>query len=247
METVVNIKDGAAWGIITARGGSKSIPLKNIVPVCGKPLIAYTICAAKNAKSIEKLICSTDHDKIAIVAKKCGAEILIRPKHLSGDLTPSIDVMIHVAEELSEKYGEVAEILALFQPTSIFITSEQINTAVNALKADPDAKSSQTVIKVPHQFHAHNQRMMYNNGQDIGFVYEKEREKGYSKQTKPVYYTYGNLIVTRTIPLLEEKTLFARPSIPVVIPLDHAYDLDAPEHIKLAELMLKNGLIDMEH
>ena len=242
----MNIKKGAAWGIITARGGSKSIPLKNIVPVCGKPLIAYSIDAAKKAVSLERLICSTDHEKIAQVAVEYGAEVLIRPDYLSGDLTASIDVMMHVAETLNEKEGDVAEILALFQPTSIFITCEQIDAAINALKADPSANSSQTVVKVPHQFHAHNQREMSEEGRDIGFVFLKEREKGYSKQTKPVYYTYGNLIVTRTIPLIEKKTLFARPSIPVIIPLYTAFDLDAQDDIEMAELMIRNNLIKIK-
>lgn len=236
------VKD-TAWGIITARGGSKSIPLKNLVSVCGRPLIEYTIYAAKKAKTVSRLFCSTDHSKIAETCKALGVDVLERPEHLSGDLVPSIDVMIHAAETLEKTEGAVAEILALFQPTSIFITSQNIDEAVNALFKNPDAKSSQTVVKVPHQFHAHNQRVMYEGGKDIAFVYQKEREKGYSKQTKPVYYTYGNLIVTRTIPLIEEKTFFGRPSIPVVIPLYNAYDLDGYEDIELAELMIRNKTV----
>jgi N-acylneuraminate cytidylyltransferase/CMP-N,N'-diacetyllegionaminic acid synthase len=239
----VNILKGVAWGIITARGGSKSIPLKNLVPVSGKPLIEYTINAAKKAKTISRLICSTDHHKIAETCRTHGIDVIDRPEYLSGDLIPSIDVMIHTVETIEQTEGALAEILALFQPTSIFITPEQIDAAINALLINPDTKSSQTVVKVPHQFHAHNQRIMYDDGKDIAFVYEEERKKGYSKQTKPVYYTYGNLIVTRTKPLIEEKTIFGRPSIPVVIPLYNAYDLDGPEDIEIAELMIKNKLV----
>ncbi|MEW6614446.1 MAG: acylneuraminate cytidylyltransferase family protein [Thermodesulfobacteriota bacterium] len=239
----MNILKGVAWGIITARGGSKSIPLKNLVPVCGKPLIEYTINAAKKAKTISRLICSTDHQKIAETCRTLGIDVIDRPEYLSGDLVASVDVMIHAVETIEKTEGALAEILALFQPTSIFITPEQIDAAVNALLINPDAKSSQTVVKVPHQFHAHNQRIMYDDGKDIAFVYEEERKKGYSKQTKPVYYTYGNLIVTRTKPLIEEKTIFGRPSIPVVIPLYNAYDLDGHEDIEIAELMIKNKLV----
>lgn len=241
----MNILEGKAWGIITARGGSKSIPLKNIVPVCGKPLIVYTIEAARKARLIDRLFCSTDHPAIAAVAAEHGAEVLERPASLSGDLAPSIDVMIYTAQELEKTEGAVAEILVLFQPTSIFIKSEQIDAAVQALLDHPDANSSQTVVKVPHQFHAHNQRAMAADGRDIWFVYEKERAVGHSKQTKPVYYTYGNLIVTRTRPLIEKKTLFARPSIPVVIPLATAYDLDGPDDLPLAELMIQNHIIEV--
>lgn len=242
----MKILERVAWGIITARGGSKSIPLKNIVPVCGRPLIAYTIEAAKKAKTISRIICSTDHPKIGETVIALGAEVLERSDELSGDLAASIDVMINVAETLYEKEDAIAEILVLFQPTSIFITSHQIDQAVEALFENPNAKSSQTVVKVPHQFHAHNQRIMYDNGKNIAFVYEKEREKGYSKQTKPEYYTYGNLIVTRTRPLIEEGTLFARPSIPIVIPLYNAYDLDGPEDMELAELMIENSIVQLD-
>lgn len=205
--------------------------------------MAYTIDAAKKAKTIQRIICSTDHSRIADAAREYGIEVLERPECLSGDLVPSVDVMINVAETLFQKEGAVAEILALFQPTSIFIQIEQIDTAVQALLSNPEANSSQTVVRVPHQFHAHNQRIMYDNGKDIGFVFEKKREKGYSKQTKPTYYTYGNLIVTRTRSLMDNKTLFGRPSIPIVIPIYTAYDLDTLEDIELAELMIKNNLV----
>jgi CMP-N-acetylneuraminic acid synthetase len=242
----MKILKNVAWGIITARGGSKSIPLKNIVPVCGRPLVSYNIRAAQKAKTVSRIICSTDNEKIAATVKMMGIEVLYRPEHLSGDLVPSVDVMVNVAETLVEKNGEIAEILLLLQPTSLFLTNVQIDNAVNALIDNPEAKSSQNVVKVPHQFHAHNQRVMSDDGNDITFVYEKEREKGYSKQTKPEYYTYGNLIVTRTTPLLKEKTMFGRPSIPIVVPLYTAYDLDCLNDIELAELMINSNLVQID-
>ena len=241
----MKILKNVAWGIITARGGSKSIPLKNLVPVCGRPLVSYNIRAAQRAKTVSRIICSTDDEKIADTVKSMGVEVLQRPEHLSGDLVPSVDVMIHIAETLIKKEGEIAEMLLLLQPTSLFLTAGQIDKAVNVLIDNPEAGSSQNVIKVPHQFHSHNQRIMRDDGKDIAFAFEKEREKGYSKQTKPVYYTYGNLIVTRTIALIEERTLFGRPSIPLVIPLYHAYDLDGQEDIEMAELMIKNKLVEL--
>ena len=262
----MKILKNVAWGIITARGGSKSVPLKNIVPVCGKPLIYYNINAAKKAKTVNRMICSTDSRKIADVAKSYGAEILERPGSLGGDLVPSINVMLNVAETLYEKEGALAEILLLLQPTSIFLTSGQIDATVNALIDNPEAKSSQGVVKVPHQFHAHNQRVLYDNDKYIQFVYEDQRDdiinakeitsmkteesyekwKGFSKQTKPVHYTFGNLIVTRTKSLFEDRTFFGKPSIPIIVPLYNAYDLDTQDDIKLAELMIKNKLVEID-
>ena len=242
----MNIAKNTAWVLITARGGSKSIPLKNIVPVLGKPLMVYSIEAAKKAKTVSRILCSTDHEKIAAVAREHGVEVMDRPEHLGGDLVNSIDVMVDAIETLARTEEAVADVIVLVQPTSIFLKAEHIDAAVQALFDHPEAKSSQCVIKVPHQFHAHNQRVMNTEGTDIGFAYPKEREVGYSKQTKPVHYTYGNLIVTRAKVLKEEKNFFARPSIPIVIPLEYAYDLDGPEDMAMAELLLRQKLVDLD-
>ena len=241
----MKILKNVAWGIITARGGSKSIPLKNIVPVDGKPLLEYVVNAAKQAKSIDRIICSTDHPDIASICRRSSVEIINRPKELSGDLVRSDDVMIHAVEHLLETGDRVAEVLVLLQPTSIFLKGSQIDEAVNALFENPDANSSQTVVKVPHQFHAINQRKLFGDGKDIGFVYLKEREQSFNKQTKPVYYGFGNLIAMRTKALVQNKSMYARPSIPIYIPLTNSYDLDSWDDIELAELMIKNHLVEL--
>jgi len=241
----VSIIKKSAWGVVTARGGSKSIPLKNLVRVGGRPLVQYVIDAAKRATTLSRILCSTDNSQIAEVVGDLGVEVAERPIHLGGDNVNTIDVMLDLVETIHEKEGRVAEILVLLQPTSLFVTSQQIDTTVRALMENPEARSAQTVVKVPHQFHAHNQRQMFDGGKNIGFVYEKERAKGYNKQTKPVYYTYGNLIVSRTESLLGEKTIFGRPSIPIVIPLSSAYDLDGPDDLELAELMIEHKLVHL--
>lgn len=242
----MTIVEGAAWGIVTARGGSKSILLKNLVPVAGRPLVQYVIEAAQRSTTVSRIICSTDSEKIAAVVRGLGAEVAERPVHLGGDDVNTIDVMLDLAQTIAAREGRLAEILVLLQPTSLFVTSRQIDATVRALLDNPWARSAQTVVKVPHQFHAHNQRQMFDGGRDIAFAFEKERAKGYNKQTKLVYYAYGNLIVTRTASLLEDRTIFGRPSIPIVIPLYTAYDLDGPDDVELAELMLRDKLVTPE-
>jgi len=154
----VTILKGVAWGIVTARGGSKSIPLKNLVSVCGRPLLQYVIDAAKRATTLSRIICSTDSKKITAVARKLGVDVATRPAHLGGDDVNTIDVMLDLVQTIHEKESQLPEILVLLQPTSLFVTSEQIDSTVRALIENPEACSSQTVVKVPHQFHAHNQR-----------------------------------------------------------------------------------------
>jgi len=154
--------------------------------------------------------------------------------------------MLDLVETIRLAEGALAEILVLLQPTSLFMTPAQIDATVRALLERPEARSSQTVVEVPHQFHAHNQRRMLDGGRDIAFVYEDERAKGYNKQTKPKFHAYGNLITTRTTALLEQRTIFGRPSVPIVIPRYCAYDLDGPDDIELAQLMIHHKLVEIE-
>lgn len=104
-------------GIIPARGGSKRIPGKNIKPLAGKPLVAYTIEAGLKSKLIDRVIVSTEDEKIAGISKNFGAEVFIRPQELAQDETKTAPVLLHVVEEL-EKQGYYPGIIVLLQPTS---------------------------------------------------------------------------------------------------------------------------------
>ena len=103
--------------IIPARGGSKGIKDKNIYPLNDKPLIYYTINAAKNSKLCGNLIVSTDSDKISNTAKSYGAEVIKRPCHLSGDYSKSEDALLHVMNTLKEKKIPIQEWTIFIQCT----------------------------------------------------------------------------------------------------------------------------------
>src|SRR5476649_611625 len=104
-------------GIIPARGGSKGVPGKNILPLAGKPLIVWTIEAAKASGAIDRLVVSTDDEAIAAVARDFGVEVRIRPAALAADDTPTRPVLEHVVKEL-EGEGEVFDAMVTLQPTS---------------------------------------------------------------------------------------------------------------------------------
>lgn len=99
-------------GLIPARGGSKGVPGKNIKMICGKPLIVWSIEAAKDARKIDEVVVSTDSQEIAEIAKKSGAKVLIRPAELATDTASTQDVMVHALGEYN------ADVLVLLQPTS---------------------------------------------------------------------------------------------------------------------------------
>ena len=107
----------------------------------------------------------------------------------------SVDVVTDVLKESFDIYGYLPKFFFLIQPTSIFLKSEHIVNLTNKLKTGR-FKSAQTIIKVPHQFHAYNQRYLKN--QKTGFIFERKRMKMHNKQTKPIFYAYGNLIKSKT-------------------------------------------------
>lgn len=98
--------------VIPARGGSKGIPRKNIRPIAGKPLIAWSIESALKGQLVHKVLVSTEDDEIAGVAEQWGADVLLRPTSLSGDDTPTLDVLRHVVERVP------CDAVVLLQPTS---------------------------------------------------------------------------------------------------------------------------------
>jgi CMP-N-acetylneuraminic acid synthetase len=132
--------------LIPARGGSKGIPRKNLVPLGGRPLLAWTIDAAQGASSVTRVVVSTDDDEIAGVAERAGTEVLRRPAALAGDETPMSDVVRHAVDELGP-----LDVLVLLQPTSPLRRGEHVDGAVAVLR-ESGADGVVSVCEVPHNF-----------------------------------------------------------------------------------------------
>jgi N-acylneuraminate cytidylyltransferase len=132
--------------VIPARGGSKRLPRKNILPMHGKPLIAWTIEAALSSLYIDDVIVTTDDEDIADISKTFGASVpALRPRELASDIASSSDVLFHVLE----KYGSDASVVILLQPTSPLRTSKHIDEALNIF-IDKSAKSVVAVTPCEH-------------------------------------------------------------------------------------------------
>jgi CMP-N,N'-diacetyllegionaminic acid synthase len=121
-------------GLIVARGGSKSIPRKNIAPLCGRPLLLYTVDAALAAKTLDRVIISTDSEEIAAIAREAGVEVpFMRPPELAQDDTRHFEVIEHAALWLRDNWPEYGIIVGL-QPTSPFRGAHIIDEAVEKLR-----------------------------------------------------------------------------------------------------------------
>ncbi len=134
-------------GVVPARCGSKSIPMKNVKQLNGKPLIAYTIEAAL-ASNLDKVIVSTDCKEIAKISREYKAEVTMRSDKLAQDDTPTLPVLQDLISKIADKYDAVMTL----QPTSPLRTVSHINEAISTFIDDAAADSLVSVVKTPHNF-----------------------------------------------------------------------------------------------
>ena len=137
--------------VIPARGGSKGIPGKNIELLAGKPLVTWSIEAALGVSHVDRVVVSTDDEKIVRVAKKFGADIIMRPDEIAGDKTPMEPVLAHAVDYL-EKEKYIPDVTILLQPTSPLRTAEHIRGAVEKFLAS-DFDSLISVFKIYNNRH----------------------------------------------------------------------------------------------
>jgi CMP-N-acetylneuraminic acid synthetase len=142
-------------GVITARGGSKSIPRKNIKELAGKPLVVWTIEAARDAGVFDRIIISTDDQEIDDVAKGYGVEVpFLRPAELAKDNTPHLPVMQHAVAWLKEQEGYEPDFVAILQPTAPLRQAFHLREAVDLLKRT-GADSVVSMVEIPGHFSPH--------------------------------------------------------------------------------------------
>lgn len=223
------------WAFIPARGGSRSITKKNMKLLGGIPLVNWVISAACAAKSVDAIYVSSDDPDILQEAwEHGGVETCTRPPHLTdGKSYPIIDVINDFLSNFLKSNHPDA--ILLLQPTSPFVRSELINEATHVLQESPSINSVQTVCTVGHNSHAYNQRTTTDGG--VTFVYPTQRRACYNKQLKPTFFTFGNLVLTRTDSILAGD-IFAHISYPLYISPYEAQDLDSEWEFKVAEALL---------
>ena len=138
-------------GVIPARGGSKGVPGKNLRDVAGRPLLAYTVDAARASRRLNRVVLSTDDSAVADAGRRLGVEVpFMRPVHLATDEAPMLPVLLHAVDEMQAR-GFAADAVAVLQPTSPLRRAEHIDAAVELL-ASTAADAVVSVVEVPHQF-----------------------------------------------------------------------------------------------
>lgn len=220
--------------VIPARGGSKAIPRKNVVTVGGRPLIAYTIEAARQARSIARIIVSTDDAEIAEVARQWGAEVpFTRPAALARDDTPGVEPLVHAAEWLRD-HGGVPAWIMLLQATSPLRDADDIDAAV-ALAYARDADAVVAVTPVRH--HPHWSKKLTADGR-LAEAFPSERAYAARQELPDVFGIAGALYLVKTDVLLARKTFYTDRTYGYVLPEDRALDIDTPWDLRVFEALV---------
>lgn len=220
--------------IIPARGGSKRIPRKNINEFCGKPMIAWSIEAARQSDCFSHIVVSTDDAEIAEIAKQWGAEVpFMRPAALSDDHTGTLPVIRHAIEWFIQQ-GEPAEQVCCIYATSPFITPEDIRRGLEILTVTgSDYAFSVTSYPFPIQ------RAIRITPQGRVEMFQPEQFNSRSQDLEEAFHDAGQFYWGRASAWLAEKKIFSPDASPVLLPRHQVQDIDTMEDWLRAELMFQ--------
>jgi CMP-N,N'-diacetyllegionaminic acid synthase len=231
------IKNHKVIAIITARGGSKGLPKKNIKELHGKPLIAWTIDSARKSKYLDKVIVSTDCKDISKVAMQFGAEVpFTRPLHLASDDSTSFDVLKHALEH--EKLKGTYEIVVLLEPTSPLRETFDIDTALENLVASEHAKSIVGVSKAESQHPA----FLYTlgSGQNLESLDNNSKKDIRRQDIGDVYFLEGSIYASWIDTLLRNKSFYHNKTIGYIVPKWKSFEVDDIIDWHTIDAMMKN-------
>jgi CMP-N-acetylneuraminic acid synthetase len=224
-------------GIVTARGGSKGIPRKNICLLAGKPLLQYTADAALAAQRITRVVLSTDNSEIAEVGRKCGLEVpFLRPPELALDDTSTIPVLQDVVRRL-EAAGDRYDAVLTLQPTNPLRRPSDIDGAIELL----ERSGADSVISFVDAGERHPARMKFIDAEgrvmDPPFA---EQFEGQRRQELPkLFLREGSIYLTRRDVLMNQNSMKGRDCRAWIIPEDRACNIDTPFDLFLAEQLVK--------
>ncbi|MGF1730510.1 pseudaminic acid cytidylyltransferase [Photobacterium kasasachensis] len=218
--------------IIPARGGSKRIPRKNIKPFLGKPIIAYSIEAAKQAGCFDRIIVSTDDEEIAKVAASYGAEIpFLRSAVLSDDFTGTNAVVADTLRRLEQKVDYACCIYA----TAPFVRPETLSRGFELLTQNANSEFSVTVTSFPFPI----QRAVHLNQGKLLDMREPENRMTRSQDLEEMYHDAGQVYWGRALSFLNDKPLFAGNTEAIMLPRYLVQDIDTLEDWTRAENMYR--------
>lgn len=230
------LKGKRILAVVPARGGSKGIPLKNIQPIGGVPLVALVGTVLKDLPEIDRAVVSTDSDRIAEVAQAAGIDAPFRrPESISGDTIGDWDVLTHALHATEALDGAVYDVILMLQPTSPLRKAEHVRGCLEKL-ADEDLDAVWTVSETDTKNHPLKQLTLGPNG-ELGYYDPAAAQIIARQQLKPVYHRNGIAYAISRDCLLNQKTILGRKTAGLLVPGAHV-SIDTPWDMALVEFIL---------
>jgi CMP-N,N'-diacetyllegionaminic acid synthase len=227
--------------VIPARGGSKGVPRKNVRPLAGKPLIAWTIEAAREAREVlSRVLVSTDDAEIAATARRHGAEVpFLRPADLSGDKVPMLPVLQHCVQWCEQDSGWHFDWILLLQPTAPLRTADDIRGALQlATQGGCDS-----VISVVQVFAVHPILMKrIEGGRLLPFCIEEREGTRRQDYSPPAYMRNGAIYLTRRDVLMDRNSIWGEVIHPYVMPEERSASIDDETDFQVCEALMSRRL-----
>ena len=231
-------RDNVVLGVIPARGGSKGIPRKNIAPLCGRPLLAYTIEAAQKSQLLDHLVLSTDCLEIADCAKAHGLHVDdVRPHELSTDEVSTIDVVRYEMARFERIQKTRAEVIVILQPTAPMRTAEDIDSALNQFIAN----ACVSMVSVYDETTTHPFVMYYSREKRLVPVLDKARLPKRRQDFPPVFVRNGALYISRRKHILREPEILEGTPHFYEMPRERSINIDEPFDLQLAEWLMSRN------
>lgn len=219
-----------AIAVIPARGGSKRIPRKNIKSFCGKPILFYSIEAAKESGLFDEVMVSTDDVEVAEIAKQYGASVpFFRSAATSGDHATTTDVLLEVLE-CYQKRGRVFSTLCYIYPTAPFVTAEKLRRAYQLLQ---ESGADGLLPVVPFSYPPLRGLLVQENRVRMKWP---ENTFTRSQDLEPIYHDSGQFCLLKVDALLQEKNILCRDMVPMILSDLEVQDIDNETDWELAEL-----------
>lgn len=220
--------------VIPARGGSKRIPRKNILPFCGRPMIAWSIRAALESGCFERVIVSTDDSEIADISRAQGAGVpFMRPHNLADDHTGTTAVVAH-ALRWHQEHGDTPEYVCCIYATAPFVQPEYLRYGLELLRGtDAEYAISVTSFAFPIQ------RAVRITAENRIEMFEPGCFQSRSQDLEEAWHDAGQFYWGRSEAWLEEKPVLGTDTVPVRLPRYRVQDIDTLEDLQRAELLFK--------
>lgn len=231
--------------VVTARGGSKGVPRKNIKLLGEIPLVAYKIIAARKCHYDSRIIVSTDDEEIAEVSRKYGAEVpFLRPAELATDSADSADVVMHTMNWVDENDDEKYDYVCLMEPSSPFASYKDFDEAIKLMiEKDADTLLGMKEIEVNTVFiHSLDEKgglsKFYHAIKDLPSIRRQDQKKEYTMN--------GCMYIAKWDYFMKYKMFHSENSVPYIMPEETSVEIDTPLNYELACKIIESGLVDLE-